>query len=237
VPPVCCSLTAAAEICAGAKFDWVLIDMEHAPNDLSQVRQQLQDTAAYPATSVVVRSPWNDSVMLKRLLDLGAQSILIPYVQNEEEARAAVRAVRYPPQGLRGVSTSSRANQFGRLTSYFQKANDQICLLIQVETKAALSRIEQIAAIDGVDGLFIGPQDLAADMGHIGNPNHPEVQAAIRDGIRRIKATGKAPGLLCFQEADAHRWLKEGVCFLAITSDQFILARETSALAARFCKL
>jgi 4-hydroxy-2-oxoheptanedioate aldolase len=224
---------ASAEICAGAGFDWILIDMEHAPNELPQVHHQLHAAAAYPS-SVVVRAPWNDTVLIKRLLDVGVQNLLLPYVQNEDEARRAVAAVRYPPRGVRGVSANSRANRFGRVTDFFKHADENVCLLLQIETRAAVDRIEKMAAIDGVDGLFIGPQDLAADLGHLGNPGHPDVQAAIAEAIARIKATGKVPGLLNFNEADAKKWIAQGAQFVAVTSDQFLLARETAAVAARF---
>ena len=224
---------ASAEICAGAGFDWVLIDMEHAPNELHMVHHQLHAVSAYPV-SAVVRAPWNDTVVIKRLLDVGAQSLLLPYVQNEEEAKRAVAAVRYPPNGVRGVSTSSRANRFGRVTDYFKRVDGEICLIVQIETREALAQIEKIAAIDGIDGLFIGPQDLAASFGHLADPGHPEVQAAIADAITRIRKAGKAPGILAFAEADAKRWIAHGAQFVAVTSDQFLLTRETAAVAGRF---
>lgn len=224
---------ASAEICAGAGFDWVLIDMEHAPNELHMVHHQLHAVSAYPV-SPVVRAPWNDTVVIKRLLDVGAQSLLLPYVQNEDEAKRAVAAVRYPPKGVRGVSTSSRANRFGRVTDYFKQVDGEICLIVQIETREALAQIEKIAVIDGIDGLFIGPQDLAASFGHLANPGHPEVQAAIADAITRIRKAGKAPGILAFAEADAKRWIAHGAQFVAVTSDQFLLTRETAAVAGRF---
>jgi 4-hydroxy-2-oxoheptanedioate aldolase len=224
---------ASAEICAGAGFDWVLIDMEHAPNELHMVHHQLHAVSAYPV-SAVVRVPWNDTVVIKRLLDVGAQSLLLPYVQNEEEAKRAVAAVRYPPNGVRGVSTSSRANRFGRVTDYFKRVDGEICLMVQIETREALAQIEKIATIDGIDGLFIGPQDLAASFGQLANPGHPEVQAAIADAITRIRKAGKAPGILAFAEADAKRWIAHGSQFVAVTSDQFLLTRETAAVAGRF---
>jgi len=210
-----------------------LIDMEHAPNELPMVHHQLHAAAAYPVP-VVVRAPWNDTVLIKRLLDVGVQTLLLPYVQNEAEARRAVAAVRYPPRGVRGVSTNSRANRFGRVTDYFKRAEDEICLILQMESRSALAQLEQIAAIDGVDGLFIGPQDLAADLGHLANPAHPEVQAVIADAIPRMKKTGKAAGILAFVEADARKWIEHGARFVAVTSDQYLLARETSAVAAKF---
>jgi 4-hydroxy-2-oxoheptanedioate aldolase len=224
---------ASAEICASAGFDWLLIDTEHAPNELHSVHHQLHAAAAYPS-SIVVRAAWNDTVIIKRLLDLGVQTLLLPNVQSEEEARRAVAAVRYPPHGIRGVSTNSRSNRFGRIPDYFKRADEEVCLILQVETRAALAQLERMAAIDGVDGLFIGPQDLAADFGQLANPAHPEVQAAMAETITRIKKTGKAPGILAFAEADAKRWIEHGAQLVAVTSDQFLLARETAAVAARF---
>lgn len=223
----------SAEICAGAGFDWILIDMEHSPNDLPNVHAQLHAASAY-ACPVVVRAPWNDTVMIKRLLDVGVQSLLLPNVQSEEEARRAVAAVRYPPHGVRGVSTNARANRFGRVKDYFEHADDEVCLILQIETRAAVAQVEKMAAIDGVDGLFVGPQDLAADYGHLGNPGHPEVQAAIGEVLERVQAGGKAAGLLNFNEAEAKNWIARGMQMLAVTSDQFLLARETSAVAGRY---
>lgn len=224
---------AAAEICAGAGFDWVLIDTEHSPTELHMVHHMLQAVAGYPVPAMV-RPPWNDTVVIKRLLDLGAQTLLIPFVQNADEARAAVAAVRYPPKGVRGVSTSSRANRFGRVKDYFTRVDDEMCVLVQIESPSALAKVEEIAAVDGIDGIFIGPQDLAAGFGHLNNPAHPEVQAAIADGITRIGKTGKAAGILAFAEADAKRWFDHGALFVAVTSDQFLLTRESSAVAAKF---
>lgn len=223
----------AAEICAGAGFDWCLIDTEHAPTELSGVHQQLQALAGYP-TSALVRPYWNDTVLFKRLLDLGVQTLIVPYVQNAEEARAAVAATRYTPAGVRGVSTNSRANRYARVKDYLQRAQEEMCVVVQLESRSALSELEAIAAVDGVDGLFIGPQDLAADFGHIGNPAHPDVRAAITDALQRIKRTGKAPGILSFAEADAKHWYEVGATFVAVTSDQFLLASESSKVVAKF---
>ena len=223
----------SAEICASAGFDWVLVDTEHAPADLQNVHHQLHAIAPYPV-SALVRAYWNDTVLIKRLLDVGVQSLLLPYVQSAEEAKRAVAAVRYPPKGIRGVSANSRANRFGREKDYFEHANNEICLMVQVETRAAVAEIEKMAAIDGIDGIFIGPQDLAADFGHLGNPGHPEVQAAMADALTRIKKTGKVPGILAFNEPDAKRWIEHGAQFVAVTSDQFLLVRESAAVAARF---
>ena len=225
--------TIAAEICAAAGFDWVLIDTEHAPNDLSEVYQQLLAVSAYPA-SPVVRIAWNDTVNIKRMLDVGVQSLLVPYVQNEDEARKAVAAVRYPPHGVRGVSTGSRSSRFGRVKDYLPRAQAEICVIVQIETRLGWDNIEKIAAVDGIDGLFIGPQDFACDLGHLGNPGHPEVQAAIADVITRIKKTGKAAGILYFDEEGAKRWMGLGAQMIAATSDSAILVRESSAIAAKF---
>ena len=223
----------AAEVVAASGFDWLLIDTEHAPNDLEIVHRQLQAMQGSPS-SPVVRPAWNDAVIFKRLLDSGAQSFLVPYVQNADEARRAVAATRYPPDGIRGVASTTRANRYGRIKDYFAKANAEICVVVQIETPAALAEIEAIAAVDGVDGLFIGPSDLAATMGHLGNNAHPDVRAAIGGAIGRIIRTGKAAGILAPVEADAAHWLEAGCRFVAVGSDAGVLAKQTEILAARF---
>ncbi len=223
----------AAEICASSGFDWVLIDMEHAPNDVPQVLHLLQAVAAYPC-SVMVRAYWNDTVLIKRLLDLGVQSLLLPNVQTVEEAKRAVEAVRYPPLGIRGVSANSRSNRFGRIKDYFERANDEICLMVQIETRKGLDNLEAIAAIDGIDGLFIGPQDLAADLGHLGNPGHADAREAMGETIKAIGESGKAPGILAFAEADAKHWIDQGARFVAVTGDSFLLARSAESVVAAF---
>ncbi len=224
---------AAAEICASAGFDWMMIDMEHAPNDAPQVHQQLQAVAPYD-TSAIVRPPWNDTVVIKRLLDLGVQTLLIPYVETAEEARRAVAATRYPPKGVRGVSTNTRANRFARVTDYFAKVEQELCVIVQIESRAGVDNLEAIAAVEGIDALFIGPQDLAAGFGHLGNPGHPEMVEIIGNSITRIRKTGKAAGILAYAEADAKKWMAHGAAFVAVTSDQSILAKESSATAARY---
>src|SRR5688500_1234560 len=172
----------SVEVIAGAGFDWLLLDTEHSPNELPMVHSQLQ--AAVGGTAhPVVRPPWNDTVMIKRLLDVGVQSFLIPYVQDEAEARAAVAATRYPPEGVRGFASASRSSRFGRVKDYHARAAEEICVLVQVESREALGNLEAIARVEGVDGVFIGPGDLSAGLGHLGNPGHPEVQAAIEDAI------------------------------------------------------
>ena len=230
-----CSLAnhVSTEVVAGAGFDWLLIDCEHAPNELAGVHHQLQAVAAGTATPIV-RPPWNDMVIIKRLLDLGAQTLLIPFVQSAEEAAAAVAATRYPPEGLRGVASMTRANRFGRAADYFDRANEEICVLVQLESRRALAELDEIAAVEGVDGVFIGPADLSADLGHLGDPGHPEPQAAFADAVARIRAAGKAPGILAPVEADARRWIEAGCLFVAVGADVGILARQADALAQRF---
>ncbi len=230
-----CSLAnhVSTEVVAEAGFDWLLLDTEHAPSDLATVHHQLQAVAAGPAHPIV-RPPWNDAVVIKRLLDLGVQTLLVPFVQTAEEARAAVAATRYPPQGLRGVAVTTRANRFGRVPDYFAQANREICVLVQLESRLALANLEEIAAVEGVDGLFIGPSDLSADLGHLGNPGHPEAKAAIADAVARIRASGKAAGILTPVEADARRWLEAGCRFVAVGADVGLLARQADALARSF---
>jgi 2-keto-3-deoxy-L-rhamnonate aldolase RhmA len=224
-----------AEVIAGAGFDWILIDTEHAPNELPMVLSQLQAMVGGTAAPVV-RPAWNDLVLIKRLLDVGAQNLLIPYVQTVEEARAAVAAVRYPPQGVRGVAVLHRANRFGRVRDYSSRANQEICLILQLETRSALQNLEAIASVEGVDGLFIGPSDLAAALGHLGDNGHAEVREAIEDAVRRIRKAGKAPGILAPLEADARHWLAHGCTMLAVGSDLGLLARPSEDLAAKFRK-
>jgi 4-hydroxy-2-oxoheptanedioate aldolase len=223
----------AVEVVAGAGFDFVVLDMEHAPNELPMIHSQLQAVASGTAAPVV-RPPCNDAVAFKRLLDLGVQNFVVPFVQNADEARRAVAATRYPPRGIRGVAVATRANRYGRVTDYLQRASDEICVHVQLETRTALANLAAIAAVDGVDGLFIGPSDLAADLGHLGDSAHPEVRAAIDDAIVRIRQAGKAPGILAPIEADARHWLELGATFVAVGSDLGILARHSEALASKF---
>ena len=230
-----CSLSNhyAIEVVAGAGFDWLLIDTEHSPNELDMVLSQLQAVAPYD-THPVVRVPWNDMVTIKRFLDIGTQSLLIPYVQNEEEAKKAVAHTRYPPDGVRGVAGSVRANRFGRVKDYARRASEELCVLVQVETRTALDNLEAIAAVDGVDGVFIGPADLHASLGYAGQISHPDVKAHIDDAIGRIRRSGKAAGVLTGVEADARRWLELGCQFVAVGVDATILARESEKLRSRF---
>jgi len=223
----------AVEVIAGAGFDWILIDTEHAPNELPMVFSYLQAMAGGTATPIV-RPAWNDLVLFKRLLDIGVQNLLVPYVQTAEEARAAVAATRYPPQGRRGFVASARANQYGRITDYYQRIHQELCVLVQIETRLALKNLEAIAAVEGVDGLFIGPGDLSADLGHLGDLSHPEARAAIEDAVKRIQKTGKAAGILAPVEADARHWLALGCLIVAAGSDLTLLARQSEQLAAKF---
>jgi 4-hydroxy-2-oxoheptanedioate aldolase len=223
----------AVEVLAGSGFDFLVLDTEHAPNELPAVVAQLRAMVGGTA-SAVVRVAWNDPVLFKRLLDVGAQSVLVPFVQSAEEARRAVAATRYPPHGVRGVALTSRASRYGRVRDYARRAQEELCLVVQLETRAALANLEAIAAVDGVDVLFIGPSDLAADMGHLGDSAHPEVRAAIDDAVVRITASGKAAGILAFVEEDARHWLALGCRFVAVGSDVGLLARHSEALAAKF---
>jgi 4-hydroxy-2-oxoheptanedioate aldolase len=214
-------------------FDWVVLDTEHSPNELPGLVGQLQAMKGGTATPIV-RPAWNDPVLIKRLLDIGFQTVLIPFVQNAEEARKAVAATRYPPQGIRGVSTSACASMYGRVTDYLKKANDQICVLVQVETLEAVAKLPEIAAVDGVDGVFIGPSDLAASSGHLGNFQHPDVQKTISDAIKPIRAAGKAGGYLTGNEEEAKKRLAEGFQFVAVGSDFGLLVKGADALVKRF---
>jgi 2-keto-3-deoxy-L-rhamnonate aldolase RhmA len=215
------------EIIAGAGFDWVLLDTEHAPNELTMVHRQLQAVAAagQQAASAVVRPAWNDAVIFKRLLDVGVQSFLVPYVQTAEEAERAVAATRYPPEGVRGVAVNTRASLYGRAKDYYRSTHEEICLFLQIETHTALDNLEAIAAVDGVDAVFIGPADLAASMGHLGNTQHPEVQAAIDAGFAKLKAMGKPAGYLTNNEAEARRRVAQGLDFVGVANDTTIVVR------------
>lgn len=223
----------ATEALAGAGFDWMLLDTEHSPADELTVLPQLQAAAAYDV-SPVVRPAANDPVIIKRILDLGAQSLLVPYVQSAEEARAAVAAVRYPPGGIRGIAGLTRASRFGRIPGYAKRAHEEICLLVQVETRKSLDAIEDIAAVDGVDGIFIGPGDLSASLGHPGDLFHPEVIAAVEGAISRVAAAGKPAGVLTYDAAFARRCMELGSVFTAVGADLAILVRGVEKLAKDF---
>lgn len=222
-----------AEVAGLAGFDWLLLDGEHAPNDVSTLVPQLmalKDSVSAP----VVRPPWNEPVIIKRLLDAGFHNFLMPFVESAEQARAAVAATRYPPRGIRGVSVMQRNNRFGTVPDYFKLINDNITVLVQIESRAGLEAIDAIAAVDGVDGIFVGPQDLAAAMGHLANPAHPEVQAAMKHIIERARAGGKPAGTLAPVEADARRFMEWGATFVAVGSDLGLFRGATQALRDKF---
>lgn len=222
-----------AEALAGCGFDWLLIDTEHSTVALDTVKAMLQAVAPYPV-SAAVRPGWNDAVEIKRILDAGAQTILVPYVQNADEAARAVAAVRYPPSGIRGVAGITRASRYGTITDYAANADSEICLLVQVETAEALRNISAIAAVDGVDGIFVGPADLAASMGYPGNPGAEPVKAAILDAISRIRAAGKPAGILSLDQGFLKEAVAAGSLFTAVDVDQAILLRGARALVQRW---
>jgi 4-hydroxy-2-oxoheptanedioate aldolase len=230
-----CSLCSniAADVVGDSGFDWLLLDTEHSPNEIPDLVGQLQAVSGGAATPIV-RPAWNDTVLIKRCLDIGAQTLLVPYVQNAEEAKRAVEAVRYPPRGVRGVAVASRASRYGRVTDYLKKADSEICLLVQVETRSALDQLEAIAAVDGVDGVFIGPSDLSASLGHIGNPAHPEPQKAMQDAVTRLKKIGKPAGILTGNEDEIRRYISWGYTFVAVGSDVGLLGRGADMLAKKF---
>jgi 4-hydroxy-2-oxoheptanedioate aldolase len=230
-----CSLCSniAADIVRDCGFDWLLLDTEHSPNEIPDLLSQLQAVEGGTATAIV-RPAWNDTVLIKRCLDIGAQALLVPYVQNADEAKSAVAAVRYPPRGVRGVAAASRASRYGRVAGYLSKAYSEICLLVQVETRAALEKLEAIATIEGVDGVFIGPSDLSASLGHVGNPAHAEVQRALEDAVRRLKAVGKPAGILTANEEEVRRYIGWGYTFVAVGSDVGLLGRGGDTLAKKF---
>ncbi len=219
----------AAEIVAGAGFDWAMIDMEHSPNDLTSVLGQLQAFAAYPTTAMV-RPEWNDPVLVKRLLDIGAPGLLFPMVQSVEEAKKAITATRYPPNGIRGVSTGTRANGFGRVTDYFTKSEAELAVLLQVETRAAVNLAFEIGAVQGCDGVFFGPADIGADMGILGQPMHPDIWDFILPVARNLIAQGIPVGTLVGDTAMARRLLDEGFTFVACGVDTGILSRGVDAI-------
>jgi 4-hydroxy-2-oxoheptanedioate aldolase len=231
----------STEICAGAGFDWLLLDGEHSPNTLTTLLGQLQAVAAYPGTHAIGRVPLGHgeagTALIKQFLDLGFQTLLVPMVDTPEQAAALVRAMRYPQDdgqgGIRGMA-GARASRWGRYPNYAKEANEQVCLLVQVESRTALNNLEAIAATPGVDGVFIGPADLSASLGHVGHATHPEVQAAIDDAIRRIVKSDKAAGILVSDETLARHYLALGATFVAVGLDTQILVRQTSALAALY---
>ena len=229
--------TDATEICALAGFDWLVLDGEHAPYDLPSLKSALQVLAAYPNSHPVARVPVGDTVLIKQYLDLGVSNLLVPMVDTPAQAAQLVQACRYPQAdghgGVRGMA-GARASRWGHHEDYFTAANDQVCLLVQAESLLAMHNLDAIAATPGVDGVFMGPADLSAAMGHIGQPSHPEVKAAIEDGIQRILKAGKAPGVIATDEALAQHYVACGARFVAVGVDAMLLMRASRDLAARF---
>lgn len=224
----------AAEALAGCGFDWLLLDGEHAPNDVRTVLEQLRAVAPYPVQPVV-RPVQGEVALIKQYLDVSAQTLLVPMIDTPEQATQMVRAMRYPPHGIRGVGAAlARASRWNQITDYLQHADGEMCLLVQAETPRALENLAAIAATDGVDGVFFGPSDLSASMGHRGQPSHPEVQRAILDGIATVRAAGKAAGILATDQALAQRYLDAGALFVAVGLDTALLVRAATELARHF---
>lgn len=222
------------EVLGVAGFDWILLDGEHSPNDVGTFIPQLmalKDSSSAP----VVRPSSNNTVEIKRLLDAGFYNFLIPFVESADEARRAVAATRYPPQGVRGVSVAQRSNRYGTVDGYFNDINDHICIAVQIESSAAVAASAAIAAVDGVDCIFVGPSDLAAGMGYLGNANHPDVQAAIASVYAAAKAAGKPAGILAPKEEDARRYIEMGASFVAVGSDLGVFRAATQALRDKYC--
>lgn len=225
----------AAEALAGCGFDWLLLDGEHAPNDVRSVLEQLRAVAAYPVHPVV-RPVQGDVALVKQYLDVGAQTLLIPMIDTPEQAAQMVRAMRYPPEGIRGVGAAlARASRWNQVEDYLNRANDEMCLLVQVETPLAMKNLQAIAATPGVDGVFFGPADLSASMGYRGQASHPEVQRAILEGIATVRAAGKAAGILMADRQLARTYLDAGALFVAVGVDTTLLVRAATDLARSFC--
>ncbi|MHA6345730.1 HpcH/HpaI aldolase family protein [Roseivivax sp. CAU 1761] len=224
---------AILEMHAQCGYDWLLIDTEHTPIDVERALPLLQAVAAAgQPVSAAIRPGWNDLVEIKKALDIGAQTIVVPYVQSAEEAEAAVAALHYPPRGVRGVGGSTRASRYGMVADYAGRASDELCLILQVETRAALDALDDILGVEGVDGIFIGPADLSASLGHAGNPSHPEVRGAILDATRRIRAAGRAPGILTHDDSLLRGAAEAGALFLALGVDLVLLRGAVTARRA-----
>jgi 4-hydroxy-2-oxoheptanedioate aldolase len=224
-----------AEICATAGFDWLLLDGEHTPNDIQTVLAQVQACGGYPNTHPIARPVIGDPVLIKQLLDIGVQTLLIPMVDTAGQARELVRAMRYPPHGFRGVGYgTARVSRWDLRQDYPKVADSEVCLLVQAETQTAIENLDEICDVEGVDGIFLGPSDLAAAYGHLGNPGHPDVQSVIEKGIATIVRHGKAPGILTPDETLAKRYLSLGAQFVAVGLEARVLARGIRELRQRF---
>ncbi|MFJ4287839.1 HpcH/HpaI aldolase/citrate lyase family protein [Paenarthrobacter nicotinovorans] len=233
---VCSGSPLVAEICAGSGLDWALIDAEHSPNGLESILAQLQAMYGYPVQAMV-RPPVNDTVVIKQYLDLGVQNLLIPMVNSAFEAAAAVAAVRYPPHGVRGVGSAlARASRWNRVPDYLATAGDTVSVTVQIESTAAVDAVEEILAVDGVDGIFLGPSDLAASMGLLGQQEHPEVRAAVERCIHAATAAGKPAGVNAFNPDTARAYLDAGASFVLVGADVAVLARASEALATAFVR-
>jgi len=222
------------ELCAAAGFDWLLLDAEHGPSTIPSLLAQLQAMNG-SRSEPIVRLPSDDISVIKQVLDIGAMTILVPFVETQEQARAIVAATRYAPEGVRGLAAGQvRASRWGRDTAYINDANDRICVLVQIENRVGLDNIAAIAATEGVDGIFIGPADLAASLGQRGRPAHSDMLKVIDDAIAQVKSAGKAVGLLTLDETLAHDYVAKGCSFVAVGTDVTILARGVDTLIARF---
>lgn len=221
----------AADVVATAGYDWALLDMEHSPNEIGIVMSQMQAFQAGD-TSTITRPMWNDPVLVKRLMDIGSQSLLFPMIQSVAEAQLAVSATRYPPEGIRGVSGTQRGNQFGRVKDYFENVHNETCVIVQIETMHALEQVEEIAKVDGVDGVFFGPADLAADMGKLGQIQDAQLWEHISNAAKQVETVGKPAGTLVMDSTKASTLLNDGFTFVACGSDTGLLARGADKLLA-----
>jgi 2-dehydro-3-deoxyglucarate aldolase len=223
----------STEVLGYSGFDWLLIDGEHAPNDLQTIMLQLMALKDSPSAAVV-RPQWAEPILLKRLLDLGVYNFLMPFIESAEQAALAVAATRYPPRGIRGIAIAHRSNRYGHVPEYFEQIDDNISVLIQIESRAGVDAVEEIAKVEGVDALFIGPSDLSASLGHFGKPNHPEVQEAMAHVLSVAKAQHKPVGILSAQEADCRRYLDLGMTVVAVGLDVTLLRNASRELCERF---
>ena len=229
----CLSSNTVSEILSIVGFDWIVVDMEHSPNDIQEVLSQLQIIQGF-SSEPIVRVPWNEPVMVKRVLDMGAQTILFPYIEDEKEAIAAVQATKYPPKGIRGVMSAARMNKYGTVTDYYAKADNEICVLVQCETKKAIKNISKIAEVEGIDGIFLGPSDLSASIGKIGQFEDDEVQSLIMEGLEHCKKSKKPAGILTAKKDYAKKYVSDGFTYVALNSDTHLIARRAENLLKEF---
>jgi 2-dehydro-3-deoxyglucarate aldolase len=223
----------STEVLGYAGFDWLLLDGEHAPNDLQTLLTQLLALKDSPSAAMV-RPAWAEPIILKRLLDLGVYNFLMPFIESAEQARAAVAATRYPPQGIRGIAIAQRSNRYGYCPEYFERINENICVLVQIESKLGVEAVDAIARVDGVDGLFIGPSDLSASLGHFGNPKHPDVQRAMQRVVDVARLVDKPVGILSSADEDIQRYLEMGMTCVAVGMDVVLLRNASRQLAERY---